>query len=174
MNAHHYRITGLIAAAVLATGLAACTRSPVGAPIPNASQTLAQPGTIVRRSSGTITIEEFKDLPQGHYGGYVPTALALRGNALWVADTIDQDAGPSAIVRISPSAERTKTIHYQNDAFPSFEAIAEGPNKDGVPTAVTTGTKGDLWFIEGYLNEVGRVRILGLGQRARQTDSPFQ
>jgi virginiamycin B lyase len=83
---------------------------------------------------------------------YFPTALtAGPDGAVWVADDIDQDAGASAIVRIAPSGQVSRTFHYQNDASPAFTDIVTGPD-------------GALWLADAGDYQIVRVTTQGAMQ----------
>lgn len=148
MSAHAFRAAALIATAALTLAPAACSRPVAPATIPSLSETSTKSAATSRPSAKRISIDEFTDLPRGYSPGYFPTALAVRGYALWVADDISQDSGESALVRISPSGKRTKTIHYENGASPAFEGIAEGPD-------------GALWLTDWGDGQILRVSVGG-------------
>ncbi|HEX4014040.1 MAG TPA: hypothetical protein VHX17_09150 [Candidatus Cybelea sp.] len=134
-------------AAGMLFGAQACSSLGTPGALPDDAAQFTHAAAPVRSSTEHVRIEEFRDLPRGYNPFYFPTALAVRGYALWVADDIDQDAGESAVIRVSPSGNRTKAIHYQNDASPAFEGIADGPDGalwltdfgDGLIARVTVG-----------------------------------
>lgn len=145
-------------AAAMLFGAQACSNSGTPGALPENTAQSTQRTAQTRSSTKRGTIQEFKDLPRGYTPFYFPTALAVRGYALWIADDIDQDAGESAVVRISPSGKRTKTIHYQNDASPAFEGIAQGPDGalwltdfgDGLIARVTVGGQITTYSLAPY------------------------
>ena len=133
----------------------------------------------------TVTIDQFRDLP--HSSFYFPVALTVGPDkALWVADDIDQDAGHSAIARITTAGRRTKTFYYPNSASPAFSDIVAGPDgafwitdlgdgqilrmtTDGkftafplnraAPQGIVSGPDRALWFTENYFGGVAVVRM---------------
>jgi streptogramin lyase len=148
MSVRSLRVLGVIVSAALSLGLAACSQTGAAGALPDAASRSAPRGAAVRRSAEGIRIQELKDLPRGYYNLYFPSALAVRGYALWIADDIDQDAGQSAVVRVAPSGKRTKTYLYQNDASPSFEGIVAGPD-------------GALWLTDWGDDQILRVATNG-------------
>jgi virginiamycin B lyase len=151
--------------------------------------TAPSPGQVAAPAHERLKIAQFSDLPTYPYG-YFPMAITVGPDrALWVADDIDQDAGASAIVRLTKSGKRTNTYYYQNDASPAFADIVAGPDGalwmtdsgDGQivrmtttgtftlyplnagPDGITAGPDHALWFVENYFQgaAVGRITTDG-------------
>lgn len=160
-----------------------CSGENVAPPAPSPAGTAAQ-------RNDAVKIRQFGDLPT-YPPYYFPTTLSVGPDgALWVADDIDQDAGESAVVRISSSGKSTQTFYYQNYASPAFVDMTAGPDgalwladegdgaivrmttggtftvfplNDASPEAIVSGPGHALWFVENYFNgaAVGRIRTDG-------------
>ncbi len=145
----------------------------------------------LQRERDPVKIRQFHDLPN-YPPYYFPTALAVGPDgALWVCDDIDQDAGQSAVARITKSGDRTKTFYYQNYASPWCVDIAAGPDGalwisdsadgqilrmttsgtftsfplDGAgPEGIVSGPDHAMWFVENYFEGTAVARITMSGQ----------
>lgn len=89
----------LVAACVLAAGIAGCT---VSHSLPNSTRPSE---TLHRGATGNVTIREFADLPR-YSGAYLPFGIASGPDgSLWVTDCIDSDFGPNAVVQLATSGK---------------------------------------------------------------------
>jgi hypothetical protein len=97
-----------------------------------------------------VTIAQFADLPK-RGRGYLPTAVASGPDgSLWVADTIDQDSGENAVVKIATSGK-------QQHAFDYGGLTSEGADFMGI----AAGPDGDLWVTDVYNNQILRMTTTG-------------
>jgi len=139
------RFARSISAAALIAASSACSNAGAGNSVP---ATAVAPSHTVA-AGARVRLREFSDLPR-YDGYYFPTALTLGPDgALWVADDIDQDAGESAIARVTTSGKRTNTYYYPNSASPAFAGI-------------TTGSDGALWIVDAGDGQILRLTTGGV------------
>lgn len=100
-----------------------------------------------RMAERSITFSQFWDMPW--YPRGAPYAIASGpGNAIWVADDVDQDSGASEVLRIDLKGRATAMYGYGNEASPAFVDMVEGSD-------------GNLWLADSADNQIVRMTPQG-------------
>jgi streptogramin lyase len=97
-----------------------------------------------------VTIVQFADLPK-RGRGYLPTAITSGPDgSLWAVDTIDQDSGENAVVKIATSGKQEHKFDYGG-------LTSEGADFMGI----ATGPDGALWITDSYNYQILRMTTNG-------------
>jgi len=115
----------IVVISALAAISAACSANTSAVPSPASPRQVQD----LMPGGGTVHYSIFRDLP-GNPSGYPWAIAADPKGSLWVADDVDQDAGPSLIARIDPDGHRTAAYYFNSQVLPSFESLVVGPDRN--------------------------------------------
>ncbi len=141
-------LSGVLAISSLVAA-ASCSGSTGGVAMPPSVVGIKN-ATLGPSKSERVRIKVFDDLvpPRSYYS---PEAIAVGPDgALWITDNVDQDYGESAVVRVLPSGNRSKTFFYHG-------LTSEGSGLTGI----TAGPDGALWVTDQFNRQILRLLTSG-------------